>query len=95
MCLAIPLRVAHIEGDTARVEVLGGVLLEVSVMLTPEVRVGDYVLVHTGFAISVLDEEEAAETLALFAEMAEAERQMVLKEADRGAGTSTEQGAAS
>ena len=93
MCLAIPLRVEHIEGDMARVE-LGGVSREVSVMLTPEARVGDYVLVHTGFAISVLDEEEAAETLALFAELAEAERQMVLKEAGQGAGTSSEQGSA-
>ena len=55
----------------AQVE-LGGVLREVSLALTPEAEVGDYVLVHTGFAINVLDEEEAQETLRLFAEMEEA-----------------------
>ena len=71
MCLAVPLRVEAIEGTLARVE-MGGVLREVSLMLTPEARVGDYVLVHTGFAISVLDEAEAQETLALLAELAEA-----------------------
>jgi hydrogenase expression/formation protein HypC len=51
---------------------LGGVSRQVSLMLTPEARVGDYVLVHTGFAISVLDEKEAQETLALFAEIEQA-----------------------
>ncbi len=55
----------------AQVE-LGGVLREVSLTLTPEAEVGDYVLVHTGFAINVLDEEEAQETLRLLAEMEEA-----------------------
>lgn len=55
----------------AQVE-LGGVLREVSLTLTPGAQVGDYVLVHTGFAINVLDEEEAQETLRLFAEMEDA-----------------------
>jgi len=82
MCLAIPLRVAAIQDDKASVE-LGGVLREVSTMLTPEVQVGDYVLVHTGFSISVLDEQEAQETLALFAELAEAERELLLQEAQQ------------
>jgi hydrogenase expression/formation protein HypC len=71
MCLAIPLRVQKIEGTNAQVE-LGGVLRQVSLMLTPEAKEGDYVLVHTGFAISVLDEEEARETLALLSELADA-----------------------
>ena len=75
MCLAVPLRVQRIDGAMAEVE-LGGVLRQVSLMLTPEARIGDYVLVHTGFAISVLDETEAQETLALFAELEEASRQM-------------------
>ena len=75
MCLAVPLRVQRIDGAMAEVE-LGGVLRQVSLMLTPEARIGDYVLVHTGFAISVLDEAEAQETLALFAELEEASRQM-------------------
>jgi len=75
MCLAVPLRIVRIEGTMAEVE-LGGVLRQVSLVLTPEVQVGDYVLVHTGFAISRLDEREAQETLALFAELEEAERQV-------------------
>ena len=82
MCLAIPLRVASIDGDKACVE-LSGVLREVSTMLTPEAQVGDYVLVHTGFSISVLDENEAQETLALFAELAEAERELILQESEQ------------
>lgn len=71
MCLAVPLRVLKIEGTNAQVE-LGGVLRQVSLMLTPEAQEGDYVLVHTGFAISVLDEQEARETLALLSELADA-----------------------
>lgn len=73
MCLAVPVRVNRIIGMMAEVE-LGGVSREVSLALTPEAREGDYVLVHTGFAISVLNEQEAQETLALFAEMEEAAR---------------------
>ncbi len=71
MCLAVPLRVQRIDGDLAEVE-LGGVTRTVSLVLTPDAKVGDYVLVHTGFAISILDEQEAQETLALFAELEEA-----------------------
>ena len=75
MCLAIPLCIKSIEGTTAEVD-LGGVLRKVSLVLTPEAEVGDYVLIHTGFALNVLDEDEAQETLALFAEMEEAAREM-------------------
>jgi len=52
----------------AQVE-LGGIERQISLALTPEAGVGDYVIVHTGFALSVLDEQEAQETLRLFAEM--------------------------
>ncbi len=69
MCLAIPARVIAIEDDMAVVE-LGGVTRRASLMLVPETKVGDYVLLHAGFAIQRLDEEEAQETLRLFAEMA-------------------------
>jgi len=69
MCLAIPALVKSIDGEMARVE-LGGVERDVSLALTPEARVGDYVLIHTGFAISVMDEQEARETLDLFAQIA-------------------------
>ena len=53
----------------AEVEI-GGVRRKISLALTPEAKVGDYVIVHTGFAISLLDEQEAQETLRIFAEMA-------------------------
>lgn len=69
MCLAIPAQIKSIEGLLAQVE-MGGVRRTVSLALTPEAQVGDYVIVHTGFAISVLNEEEAQESLRLFAEMA-------------------------
>ncbi|MBM4329978.1 MAG: HypC/HybG/HupF family hydrogenase formation chaperone [Deltaproteobacteria bacterium] len=68
MCLAIPARVKSIEGIMAEVEV-GGVFRKVSLQLTPEVKKDDYVLVHAGFAIHVIDEQEAKETLKLFQEL--------------------------
>ncbi|RLC68454.1 MAG: HypC/HybG/HupF family hydrogenase formation chaperone [Chloroflexi bacterium] len=70
MCLAIPVLVKSIEGSEAEVEI-GGVSRRASIMLTPEVKVGDYVLLHTGYAINVIDEEEAQKTLELFREIAE------------------------
>ena len=69
MCLAIPTLIRTIDGQQAEVEI-GGVQRAISLALTPEAQVGDYVIVHTGFAISVLDEEDAQETLRMFAEMA-------------------------
>jgi hydrogenase expression/formation protein HypC len=69
MCLAVPVRVASVEGVEAEVEI-GGVRRRVSIMLTPEAKVGDYVLLHTGYAISVIDEAEAKETLKILEEMA-------------------------
>lgn len=74
MCLAIPTQIKSIDGQQAEVEI-GGVRRAISLALTPEAQLGDYVIVHTGFAISVLDEEEAQETLQLFAEMAALEAQ--------------------
>jgi hydrogenase expression/formation protein HypC len=62
MCLAVPVRITRIEGDQADVDI-GGVSRKVSIALTPEARIGDYVLLHTGYAINVLDEDEARETL--------------------------------
>jgi|DewCreStandDraft_4_1066084.scaffolds.fasta_scaffold96714_1 hydrogenase expression/formation protein HypC len=73
MCLAIPVQIIAIEGDQAEVE-LEGVRRRVGLALVPEARVGDYVLVHTGFAINVLDADEAQATLALLAEMEEHRR---------------------
>ncbi len=69
MCLAIPARVVEIlDGDNAVVN-LGGVKKEISLALVEGVGVGDYVIVHVGYALNKLDPEEAEKTLALFAEM--------------------------
>ena len=68
MCLAVPVQVISIHGTEAEVEI-GGVRRQVSIMLTPEAKIGDYVLLHTGYAINVIDEAEAQETLNTLAEM--------------------------
>ena len=70
MCLAIPALIKSIEGREAEVEI-GGISRRASLWLTPEANVGDYVLLHTGYAIAVIDEDEAQETLKLLEEMAE------------------------
>jgi hydrogenase expression/formation protein HypC len=70
MCLAIPVRVAALlEGQQAEIEI-GGVRSRVSLALIDEVAVGDYLIVHAGFAINRLDVGEAEKTLALFEEIA-------------------------
>jgi len=68
MCLAIPVQIKSIQGSEAEVE-FGGITQKISVLLTPEAKLGDYVLLHTGYAISVINEEEAQETLRLFEEI--------------------------
>lgn len=72
MCLGIPGRVIDIRDDAAllmgKVD-FGGVRKEVCLAYTPEARLGDYVIVHVGFAISRVDEEEAHKTLAILAQM--------------------------
>jgi hydrogenase expression/formation protein HypC len=70
MCLAIPAKVKSIDGFEGEVEI-GGVGRTISLMLTPDAKIGDYVYVHTGFAISVVDEAEALESLRLLRELAE------------------------
>ncbi len=69
MCLAIPAQVVELrDGDNAVVD-LAGVRKEISLSLVDDVAVGDYVIVHVGYALNKLDPEEAAKTLALFAEI--------------------------
>lgn len=68
MCLAIPAEIISIEGDNAQVSV-GGVKKEVSLALVSDVNVGDYVLLHVGYALNKIDAEEAEKTLQLFNEM--------------------------
>ena len=71
MCLAIPVKVVEMrDGDQAMVDV-GGVRKEISLALVDGIAVGDFVILHVGFAIQKLDPEEAEKTLALFAELGE------------------------
>lgn len=69
MCLAIPARVVSCEADGSAIVDLGGIRKPISLALVPEAQVGDYVIVHVGYAIGLLDPEEAQRTLALFAQM--------------------------
>ena len=71
MCLAIPAQIVDIvDSETAMVD-MGGVRKRVSIALVPEAKAGDYVIIHVGHAIGMLDEEEARASLALFAELAQ------------------------
>jgi hydrogenase expression/formation protein HypC len=69
MCLAVPAKIIDRQDMMATVEV-SGVTRRVSMMLLPDAKVGDYVLVHAGFAIQTVDEEEARRTLELMEELA-------------------------
>ncbi|PMQ01029.1 MAG: hydrogenase assembly protein HypC [Dictyoglomus sp. NZ13-RE01] len=69
MCLGYPLKVLKLkDNNMADVDMGGGTTLEISTIFTPEVKEGDYVIVHAGFAISVLREDEAKEILELLEE---------------------------
>ena len=76
MCLGVPGKVVEFMEDIplgmtmARVS-FGGIIKEVCVAYVPEVEVGDYVIVHAGFALNVIDEEEAMEVFAMLKEMQE------------------------
>lgn len=68
MCLAIPARVVEIAADDQAIVDLGGVRKDISLALVEDVKVGDYVIVHVGYALTRLDPEEAEKTLTLMAE---------------------------
>jgi len=74
MCLAVPGKILSVQGEdfarTARVS-FGGIVKEVSLAYVPEAGVGEYVIVHVGFAISVLDEAEALRTFEILKQMGE------------------------
>lgn len=80
MCLAIPARIITKIEDKAQVDFGEGVLREVNVTLV-DAKVGDYVLVHAGYAIQVLDEKEALETISLWNEILAAETEIQKKRA--------------
>jgi len=73
MCIAIPMRITALEGATATVEA-DGLVQKASLALVPHAVKGDFVLIHAGYAITVIDETEALERLELFAEWDEFER---------------------
>jgi len=68
MCLGVPMQVVKIEGETALCEI-DGVTREASLMMVEGIKVGDFVLIHAGFAIEKLDEQDAQQTLCLFREI--------------------------
>lgn len=70
MCLAIPTQIKSIAENNIAVVELGGVRRQISLIMTPEAQVGDYVLVHTGYAITLMAPEEARLSLEAFAEIA-------------------------
>ena len=72
MCLGIPVKILETSDGAAVVEV-GGVRREISVMIIDDVSVGEWVIIHAGFAIEKLSEEEAEQTLALFRQIAESD----------------------
>ena len=74
MCLAIPARVVNVDDSTAKVDFGEGVLRDVNITLV-EAKVGDYVLVHAGYAIQTMDKDEAIETLRLWDEIIAAGQQ--------------------
>ncbi|MCP9468817.1 MAG: HypC/HybG/HupF family hydrogenase formation chaperone [Nitrospira sp.] len=82
MCLAVPGQVLQVADDPLRTAAVsfGGVTKTVSLALVPDATVGDYVIVHVGFAISKLNEDEAGRTLEAYAAMA------AMEEKDRAAG---------
>ncbi len=81
MCLAIPARVVEIQPDARAVVDLGGIRKSIDVSLVGDVALDEYVIVHVGFAIGRIDPEEAARTLALFAEMGEIDQEHELNRA--------------
>ena len=70
MCLAVPAKVVSITGQIAQVE-LGGLTRQANIILVPGLQLGDFVLLHAGFAIQTLDEADARETMKLLAEIAQ------------------------
>ncbi len=82
MCLSIPAKVISIDGEMAIVS-MGGTEYNASLQMVEDIKVGDYILLHTGFAIQKIDEEEAQEIFKLFDELEEIERQIEDEEKER------------
>lgn len=82
MCLSVPAKVLSIEGDMAKVEV-GETICNASLQIVEDIQVGDYILLHTGFALQKLSKEEAEETFRLFEELEELNRQLDMEEGSK------------
>lgn len=83
MCLSIPAKVEKIDNDMAVVSV-GGTKYNASLQMLDDVNIGDYILLHTGFAIQKLSPEEAEESLKVFAEFEEMNRKLDEEEKETG-----------
>jgi hydrogenase expression/formation protein HypC len=68
MCLAVPARIIELKGDDAIADAIGN-RIEAKTTLVPQVKLGDIVLIHAGFAIAIVDEEEAKKTWQLLADL--------------------------
>ena len=71
MCLAVPAEVVELRGGELALVKMGGVRKEISIALLDDVSIGDFVIVHVGYALNRLDRDEAAKTLAMLADMGE------------------------
>jgi hydrogenase expression/formation protein HypC len=71
MCLAIPVRIEELQADDMALVDIGGIKKAISIALVDDVAVGDYVILHVGYALNKVDADEAEKTLELFAELSE------------------------
>ena len=83
MCLSVPAQVISIEGEIAKVSV-GGTILDANLSLVEDTKIGDYILLHTGFALQIIDEKEAQETLKTFEEFSELNEVLDREEEETG-----------
>jgi len=83
MCLSVPAKIVEINGEMARVSV-GETIINASLQMLDDVEIGDYVLLHTGFALQKISDADAAETLALFDELEAFNKEMDREEQSRG-----------
>lgn len=83
MCLSIPAKVEQIDGEMAVVSV-GGTKYNASLQMLDDVKIGDYILLHTGFAIKKMSEEEATESLKVFEEFEELNKKLDAEEMETG-----------
>ncbi|MDD2889646.1 MAG: HypC/HybG/HupF family hydrogenase formation chaperone [bacterium] len=79
MCLGIPVEVVKINDEETALIELTGVQKEINIQLVPQVKIGDWVILHAGFAIEIIDEKEAEKTLDSFRELMEASKSATKK----------------